>query len=59
MQQFAQWMTELLHRTPSFSILTAPAADFNYQSQLARIDFIGRSVHAQSSLAEQYTGLPF
>lgn len=59
MQQFAQWMTELLHRTPPKSIAEAPAADFNYESQLARIEYIARSMPAQSSLAEQYTGLPF
>jgi p-hydroxybenzoate 3-monooxygenase len=58
MQQFAQWMTELLHRTPPQSVAEAPAADFNYESQLARIAYIARSAHAQSSLAEQYAGLP-
>lgn len=59
MQQFAQGMTELLHRTPATSVAAAAAADFNYESQLAHIEYIARSVHAQSALAEQYTGLPF
>jgi p-hydroxybenzoate 3-monooxygenase len=53
-QQFSQWMTELLHRHPG----DLQSSEFDYRSQLGRIDYVTHSVHAQRSLAEQYTGLP-
>jgi len=33
--------------------------EFDYQSQLGRLDYVTGSVHAQRELAEQYSGLPF
>lgn len=53
-QQFSQWMTELLHRLPGGGV----EAEFDLRSQRARIDYVLGSLHAQRSLAEQYTGLP-
>jgi p-hydroxybenzoate 3-monooxygenase len=53
-QQFSQWMTELLHRHPG----DLQSGEFDYRSQLGRLDYLTRSVHAQRSLAEQYSGLP-
>ena len=53
-QQFSQWMTELLHRHPG----TQESAEFDYRSQLGRLDYVTHSLHAQRELAEQYTGLP-
>ncbi|MEF2978604.1 4-hydroxybenzoate 3-monooxygenase [Subtercola sp. YIM 133946] len=52
-QQFSQWMTDLLHRRPG----TDGAAAFDYRSQLGRLDYVTHSHEAMSSLAEQYTGL--
>jgi p-hydroxybenzoate 3-monooxygenase len=54
LQQFSQWMTELLHRAPG----TDPAAEFQYRSQLGRLAYVTGSTHAMASLAEQYSGLP-
>ncbi|GAB3135802.1 4-hydroxybenzoate 3-monooxygenase [Marisediminicola antarctica] len=54
-QQFSQWMTELLHRDTT----DLQSADFNYRSQRGRLDYVSRSAHAQRALAEQYTGLGF
>lgn len=54
LQQFSQWMTETLHRHPG----DLQPAEFDYRSQLGRLDYITHSLHAQRSLAEQYTGLP-
>ncbi|WP_344754015.1 4-hydroxybenzoate 3-monooxygenase [Gryllotalpicola koreensis] len=54
LQQFSQWMTELLHRAPQ----SDPAAEFQYRSQLGRLAYVTASTHAQESLAEQYSGLP-
>ena len=53
-QQFSQWMTELLHRRPG----TQDSTEFDYRSQLGRLDYVTHSLHAQRGLAEQYTGLP-
>jgi p-hydroxybenzoate 3-monooxygenase len=55
LQQFSQWMTDLLHRLPGDSASSA----FQYRSQLGRLDYVTSSTHAKRSLAEQYTGLPF
>ncbi|MGO4689844.1 4-hydroxybenzoate 3-monooxygenase [Glaciibacter sp. 2TAF33] len=53
-QQFSQWMTELLHRHPG----DLQSNEFDYRSQLGRIDYVTHSLHAQRMLAEQYTGFP-
>ncbi|MFT2817211.1 4-hydroxybenzoate 3-monooxygenase [Leifsonia sp. A12D58] len=53
-QQFSQWMTEMLHRHPG----DLQSAAFDYRSQLGQLDYLTTSLHAQRSLAEQYTGLP-
>ena len=53
-QQFSQWMTEMLHRHPG----TRESAEFDYRSQLGRLDYVTHSLHAKRGLAEQYTGLP-
>ncbi|CAN5250153.1 4-hydroxybenzoate 3-monooxygenase [soil metagenome] len=53
-QQFSQWMTDLLHVRPG----TGDEAAFDFRSQLGRLDYVTHSLHAQRSLAEQYTGLP-
>jgi p-hydroxybenzoate 3-monooxygenase len=53
-QQFSQWMTEMLHRTPGRSA----EADFDYRSQLGRLSYVNGSDYAMRMLAEQYTGLP-
>ena len=52
-QQFSVWMTELLHR-PTLEA----SGEFDFRAQLGRLDYVIGSVHAQRSLAEQYTGLP-
>jgi p-hydroxybenzoate 3-monooxygenase len=54
LQQFSQWMTELLHRAPGDDA----AAEFQYRSQLGRLAYVTGSTHAMASLAEQYSGLP-
>jgi p-hydroxybenzoate 3-monooxygenase len=55
-QQFSQWMTELLHvdRRPAPS-----EAGFRYRSQVGRLEYTTASRHAAAALAEQYAGLPF
>ena len=53
-QQFSQWMTEMLHRHPGMR----ESAEFDYRSQLGRLDYVTHSLHAKRGLAEQYTGLP-
>lgn len=57
-QQFSQWMTEMLHRHPAEGAAGTEAAAFDYRSQLGQLDYVTHSLHAQRSLAEQYTGLP-
>ncbi|MEC5150157.1 4-hydroxybenzoate 3-monooxygenase [Cryobacterium sp. GrIS_2_6] len=54
-QQFSQWMTDLLHRNRT----DLQTMEFDYQSQLGRLDYVTSSAHAQRELAEQYSGLPF
>jgi len=54
-QYFSQWMTEMLH-TPSTSTPRDLAA-FRYRSQIGQLEFVTGSMHAQQTLAEQYTGL--
>ena len=59
-QQFSQWMTQMLHRHPGTStdFETSTEHDFDYRSQLGQLDYTTGSTHAMRSLAEQYTGLP-
>lgn len=53
LQQFSQWMTEMLHRMPG----TDDAAEFRYRSQLGQLAYVTGSQYAKQMLAEQYTGL--
>jgi p-hydroxybenzoate 3-monooxygenase len=46
------WLTMLLHRFPG-------ETPFEQQMRLNQFDYLQRSEHAQTSLAEQYVGLPF
>ncbi len=50
--RFSWWMTSLLHKFPDDGA-------FGAQMQQAELDYIAGSVAAQSSLAENYVGLPF
>jgi len=50
-QRFSWWMTSTLHRFPDDSA-------FDYQRQLADLDYLTSSRAAMTSLAEQYVGLP-
>jgi p-hydroxybenzoate 3-monooxygenase len=51
-QHFSWWMTYLLHRSAS-------GDGFDYHRQLAELDQLTTSRAAATSLAENYTGLPF
>ena len=51
-QRFSAWMTSLLHRIPD-------QVPFDYQVQLAELDYIVGSHAAKTALAENYVGLPF
>lgn len=55
-QQFSQWMTELLHVDRR---LAPSEAAFRYRSQVGRLEYTTASRHAEAALAEQYAGLPF
>jgi len=46
------WLTMLLHRFPD-------ETPFEEQMRLNQFDYLHASEHAQASLAEQYSGLPF
>jgi p-hydroxybenzoate 3-monooxygenase len=50
-QRFSWWMTSTLHRF-------AGENPFDYQRQIADLDYITSSRAAMTSLAEQYVGLP-
>ena len=50
-QRFSWWMTQMLHRYSSED-------DFDMHRQLAELDYVVHSRAAQTSLAENYTGLP-
>ncbi len=50
-QRFSWWMTQTLHRFPGEN-------PFDYQRQLADLDYITGSKAAMTSLAENYVGLP-
>lgn len=51
-QQFSQWMTEMLHRRRA-----GDTGEFDYRSQLGQLAYVTGSTYAQQMLAEQYTGL--
>ncbi len=51
-QRFSWWMTTLLHQP-------VDANAFDRRRQLAELDYLAGSRHAQRALAENYTGLPF
>ncbi len=51
-QHFSWWMTTALHRSDD-------ASGFDRRLQLSQLDYIIRSSAAVTSLAENYTGLPF
>jgi p-hydroxybenzoate 3-monooxygenase len=51
-QHFSWWMTSLLHRFES-------SEGFDYRRQLAELDQVTSSRSAATTLAENYTGLPF
>jgi p-hydroxybenzoate 3-monooxygenase len=50
-QRFSWWMTSTLHRFPGEN-------PFDYQRQIADLDYLTGSRAATTSLAEQYVGLP-
>jgi p-hydroxybenzoate 3-monooxygenase len=50
-QRFSWWMTQALHRFPDEN-------PFDYNRQLADLDYITGSKAAMTSLAENYVGLP-
>jgi p-hydroxybenzoate 3-monooxygenase len=51
-QHFSWWMTSMLHRSDR-------GDGFDYRRQLAELDHVTTSRAAATSLAENYTGLPF
>ncbi|WP_119300125.1 4-hydroxybenzoate 3-monooxygenase [Dongia deserti] len=51
-ERFSWWMTSLLHRFPD----TGP---FGQRIQLAELDYLAGSRAAQTTLAENYVGLPY
>ncbi|MGI9825374.1 4-hydroxybenzoate 3-monooxygenase [Agromyces sp. Marseille-Q5079] len=55
-QQFSEWMTDLLH---VHDAPDASAREFAYRSQVGRLEYVTGSRAARQSLAEQYAGLPF
>ena len=50
-QRFSWWMTSTLHRFPDDT-------PFDFQRQIADLDYLTSSRAAMASLAEQYVGLP-
>jgi p-hydroxybenzoate 3-monooxygenase len=51
-QHFSWWMTSMLHRFQ-------PDSEFEHRRQLAELDQVARLRSAATTLAENYTGLPF
>jgi p-hydroxybenzoate 3-monooxygenase len=51
-QRFSWWMTSMLHRFPDEN-------PFDYQRQLAELDYVTSLRAAAQSLPENYVGLPF
>ena len=52
-ERFSWWMTNLMHRFGE-----GPDEEFRRQMQQAELEYIAGSVAAQTSLAENYVGLP-
>ena len=50
-QRFSNWMTTMLHRNFEHS-------SFEYNIELAELDYVTSSQTAAASLAENYVGLP-
>ena len=50
--RFSWWMTTLMHRFPG-------ATDFEQRMQERELEYLASSAAAQTSLAEQYVGVPF
>lgn len=50
--RFSWWMTKLMHRLPE-------EGEFNQKIQEAELDYLSSSAAAQTSMAENYVGLPF
>ena len=50
--RFSWWMTTLMHHFPEHT-------RFEQRMQEAELDYLASSTHMQSSVAEQYAGLPF
>jgi p-hydroxybenzoate 3-monooxygenase len=51
-QRFSWWMTQLLHRYDGQDV-------FEDRVRLAELDYLAGSVAAQTTLAENYVGLPY
>ncbi|WP_316857837.1 4-hydroxybenzoate 3-monooxygenase [uncultured Cohaesibacter sp.] len=51
-ERFSWWMTNLLHRFPDQS-------DFDVKMQSAELAFLQGNVQAQSTMAQNYVGLPY
>jgi p-hydroxybenzoate 3-monooxygenase len=51
-QRFSWWMTSIMHRFDDLP-------EFDRQVQLAELSYLAGSKAAQTSLAENYVGLPF
>lgn len=51
-ERFSWWMTNTMHRFPG-------AGPFGQRMQEAELDYLSGSVAAQTSLAENYVGLPY
>ncbi|WP_158866919.1 4-hydroxybenzoate 3-monooxygenase [Leifsonia sp. AG29] len=56
-QQFSQWMTEMLH--VHREVADEASRAFRYRSQVGQLQYTTGSRNAQAALAEQYAGLPF
>lgn len=50
--RFSWWLTTLMHRFPEHT-------QFEQRMQEAELDYLASSTYMQSSVAEQYAGLPF
>lgn len=50
-QQFAWWMTSMLHRFPDDD-------GYGHRLQLSQLDYLARSTAAATTLAENYVGMP-
>jgi p-hydroxybenzoate 3-monooxygenase len=50
-ERFSWWMTSLLHKLPE-------QTSFDRRIQLAELDYLASSEHAQAAFAENYVGLP-